>query len=112
MLYAESTGTVISGRYFKGMNRKKAVSSNCLNRQKSLRVRFCDQEDRMHFFFLSVSKNLPTDLIYLQLKATSLSVVQVRYYKSVYGESLIEKNGKGLVSRKRLGGYEHVFSEV
>ena len=25
------------------------MSSNCLNRQKALRVRFCDQQDRMLF---------------------------------------------------------------
>ena len=31
------------------MNRKKALSSNCLNRQKALRIRFCDQQDRMLF---------------------------------------------------------------
>ena len=36
--------------YLTVMNRKKAMSSNCLNRQKTPRVRFCDQQDRMLFF--------------------------------------------------------------
>ena len=35
---------------------------NCLNRQKALRVRFCDQQDRMpFFFFLFKSKKASPD---------------------------------------------------
>ena len=34
-----------------------AMSSNCLNRQKALRVRFCDQQDRI--FFLRSKKTSP-----------------------------------------------------
>ena len=35
--------------YFQGMNRKKAMSSNCLNRQKALRVIFCDNKIERFF---------------------------------------------------------------
>ena len=39
--------------------------------------------------------------------------MQVRYSKSAYDGSLIEVDGKGLVSPNRwLGVYEHVFPEV
>ena len=43
---------------------KKAMSSNCINRQKALRVRFCDQQDQT-LFFNSPKRHLWTGLIYL-----------------------------------------------
>ena len=74
---------------------KKGNEFELFNRQKTLKVRFCDQQDRMRFF--KSKRHLRTGLIYLQLKATSLSTVQVRYCKSAYGGSLTEVDGKGLV---------------
>ena len=35
---------------------KKAMSSNCINRQKALRVRFCDEQDQTLLFFLKSKK--------------------------------------------------------
>ena len=93
------------------MNRKKAMCPNCLNRHKALRVRFGDQEDRTPF--LSPKRHLRTGLIYLQLKATRPSIAQVQYCRGAYGGSLIEVDGKGLVSPDRcLGVYEHDFPKV
>ena len=74
----------------------KTMSSNCINRQKALRVRFCDQQDQT--LFLSPKRHLWAGLIYLQLKTTSLSIVRVGHCKSVYSRSPTEVDEKSLVS--------------
>ena len=74
--------------------KKKAVSSNCLSRK------FCDQQDRM-LFFKSPKRHLRTGLIYLQLKATSLSICTMQYVKSVYGGNPTEVDRKKFLSPDR-----------
>ena len=78
------------------MNRKKATISNCLSRQKALRVRFCEQQDRT--LFLSPKK--PPDKSDLFISESHESVNHARA-ASAYGGSLIEVDGKGLVSPNR-----------
>ena len=83
------------------MNRKKAMSSNCLNRQKASRVRVCDQEDRMLFFMSKKASPDRSDL-FLFIAESHESVNRASaVLPECFGGSLTEVDGKGLVFLNR-----------
>ena len=75
---------------------------NCLNRQKALRVRFCDQQDRMpFFFFLFKSKKASPERCDLFIAESHESVNRASAVLQECLQWKPEVDGKGLVFLNR-----------